>query len=147
MLSPYLFEFLTKNNSYSLERIVKKNKFYIYDLFLAIVLYFFVGLIGLSLFGNEYIIPIKLTQIILFSLPFNIHYRIILPFIHAKGSPIYNTMFGFIKLLFFAILTLLFIVLKINPLISLAFCWSISEIIIFIWAIIYTKKIIIHEYN
>lgn len=145
MLSPYLFEYLTKNSSTNIVKMILNNKFYFYDLILAIFLFFSVGVIGSMLFGSEYAIPIKLTQIILFSLPFNIHFRILLPYIHAKGLPIYNTVFGFIRLLLFVLLSFLFIVLKFNILFSLAFCWSISEVFVFVCIIISIKKIIIYE--
>lgn len=145
MLSPYLFEYFTKNSSTNIVKIIAKNKFYFYDLILAIFLYFSVVVIDSFFFDSEYVIPIKLIQIILFSLPFNIHYRIFLPYIHAKGFPKYNTLFCFVRLLLFVLLSFLFIYFKFNVLVSLAICWSFSEIIVFLWIIISIKKIIIYD--
>ena len=145
MLSPYLFEYFTKNSSTDIVKIIAKNRFYFYDLILAIFLYFSVGVIDSFFFDSEYVITIKLIQIILFSLPFNIHYRIFLPYIHAKGLPKYNTLFGFVRLLLFVLLSFLFIYFKFNVLVSLAICWSFSEIIVFLWIIISIKKIIIYD--
>ena len=145
MLSPYLFEYFTKNSSTNILKIISKNKFYFYDLILAIFLYFSVGVIDSFFFDSEYVIPIKLIQIILFSLPFNIHYRIFLPYIHAKGFPKYNTLFCIVRLLLFVLLSFLFIYFKFNVLVSLAICWSFSEIIVFLWIIISIKKIIIYD--
>jgi O-antigen/teichoic acid export membrane protein len=145
MLSPYLFEYFTKNSSTNIVKIIAKNKFYFYDLILAIFLYFSVGVIDSFFFDSEYVIPIKLIQIILFSLPFNIHFRIFLPYIHAKGLPKYNTLFCFVRLLLFVLLSFLFIYFKFNVLVSLAICWSFSEIIVFLWIIISIKKIIIYD--
>ena len=145
MLSPYLFEYFTKNSSTNIVKIIAKNKFYFYDLILAIFLFFSVGVVDSFFFDSEYVIPIKLIQIILFSLPFNIHYRIFLPYIHAKGLPKYNTLFGFVRLLLFVLLSFLFIYFKFNVLVSLAICWSFSEIIVFLWIIISIKKIIIYQ--
>ena len=145
MLSPYLFEYFTKNSSTDIVKIIAKNRFYFYDLILAIFLYFSVGVIDSFFFDSEYVITIKLIQIILFSLPFNIHFRIFLPYIHAKGLPKYNTLFGFVRLLLFVLLSFLFIYFKFNVLVSLAICWSFSEIIVFLWIIISIKKIIIYD--
>jgi len=145
MLSPYLFEYFTKNSSTNIVKIIAKNKFYFYDLILAIFLFFSVGVVDSVFFDCGYVIPIKLIQIILFSLPFNIHYRIFLPYIHAKGLPKYNTLFGFVRLLLFVLLSFLFIYFKFNVLVSLAICWSFSEIIVFLWIIISIKKIIKYD--
>jgi O-antigen/teichoic acid export membrane protein len=145
MLSPYLFEYFTKNSSTNIVKIIAKNKFYFYDFILAIFLFFSVGVVDSFFFDSEYVIPIKLIQIILFSLPFNIHYRIFLPYIHAKGLPKYNTLFCFVRLLLFVLLSFLFIYFKFNVLVSLAICWSFSEIIVFLLIIISIKKIIIYD--
>jgi len=145
MLSPYLFEYFTKNSSTNIVKIIAKNKFYFYDLILAIFLFFSVGVVDSVFFDSGYVIPIKLIQIILFSLPFNIHYRIFLPYIHAQGLPKYNTLFGFVRLLLFVLLSFLFIYFKFNVLVSLAICWSFSEIIVFLLIIISIKKIIIYD--
>lgn len=145
MLAPYLFEYLTKNSNDSFLKTLLKKKIYFFDLILGGILFFLVGVFGSLFFGSNYAIPIELTQIILFSLPFNIHYRILLPYIHAQGFPKYNTIFGFFRLMLFVVLSFVCIVLKLDILISLAICWSISEIIVFLWIIMSIKKIIIYD--
>ncbi len=145
MLAPYLFEYLTKNTNDTLFKKLFNNKSYFFNLVVGVAMFFLIGVVGSFFFKSDYSIPIKLTQIILFSLPFNIHYRIILPFIHAKGFPKYNTIFGFVRLLLFVLLSFLFIYFKFNLLVSLAICWSFSEIIVFLWIIISIKKIIIYD--
>jgi|GEM_PF-4377113 len=142
MLAPYLFEYLTKNSNDKLLKTFLKNKFYFFDFVLGIVLFFLVGVFGSFFFDSDFAIPIKITQIILFSLPFNIHYRILLPYIHAKGFPKYNTIFGFFRLLLFVLMSFLFIALKLDILTSLAICWSISEISMFLFTLKSIKRII-----
>lgn len=144
MLSPYLFEYLTKNKTERFVKRVTNNKIYFFNVILGFLLYFITGMIGHFVFKDKYLIPTQLSQILLFSLPFNIHFRILLPYIHALGMPEKNTYFGLFRLILFIISSFIFVFFKYPILNGIAISWSISEIFTFIVVTVLIKK---NEFN
>ncbi len=139
MVAPYLFDYLTKTDASSTFDFVLKNKVIFVDIIVSFLLAFFIGGFGCLFFDARYTVQIKLTQIILFSVPFNIHYRILLPLLHARGFQLYNTVFGFVRLGSFVIFSIICMILKVDRLLGLAFSWSASEIVMFLLVFKYSK--------
>lgn len=131
MVSPLLFEKWTKSEDIS--EILKKfksftGKLLIADAILGLCLAGAVAIIIPLLFSKQYQSSILLSQILLFTVPLMFHGRIVLPAIHANGFPNLNTHSGFIRVVSFLTVALIFILFSKLDLVKLAISWSIAEI-------------------
>jgi len=128
MVSPLLFEHWTKNQDQNFILRYTNIPIFLFEILLggiiSIAIYYLIPFI----FGSGYIPSIQIAQILLIITPLIFHIRILIPAIHSKGYPHYNTYSGFFRLIIFICLSFLWVTNLDQKLVGLAVCWSISEL-------------------
>ena len=128
MVAPLLFEHWTKNEDQNVIAKFTNLKIFVIELLIGGTIAFLLNYLIPIVFGSEYIPSVRIAQILLFITPVVFHIRILMPAIHSKGYPIFNTYSGLARLMLFSCLSYLWMLTINQELVGLAFCWTISEL-------------------